>query len=152
MIGADRLVYQLLQGIKADVTEDLSAKNISKGDLGMVPILKISGDMIYGEIQANHYWYYLVHGRKPGKQPPIDSILEWLEKKGITADISLRSLAFLVARKIGRVGTDIYLGKRPALALDAIIAKRQEEFEAEFLPMMQKDIQEMIFAKFKLSN
>jgi hypothetical protein len=115
-------------------------------------MFKISGEVRSGELYAKHYWYSLVHGRKPGKMPPIDSILDWLTNKGITADISLRSLAFLIARKIGRVGTDIYLGKRPGLALDEIIAKRQEEFDKVFIPAMTEEVSTLIFAKFKLSQ
>jgi hypothetical protein len=45
-------------------------------------------------------------GRKPGKMPPIQAILDWLIAKKIGANpAKLRGLAFGIARKIGRVGT-----------------------------------------------
>jgi len=49
-----------------------------------------------------------VHG-SGGKMPPIDLILEWMKRKGIRpkgkqTPGSLRSLAFLIARKIGKHG------------------------------------------------
>lgn len=51
---------------------------------------------------------YLFTGRPPGKQPPSQAILQWIQAKGITAqaeqEISLSSLAYLIARKIGREG------------------------------------------------
>lgn len=40
-------------------------------------------------------------GRKPGKMPPVESILLWVRRK-LGGD---RSVAFLVARSIGRKGT-----------------------------------------------
>lgn len=47
-------------------------------------------------------------GRPPGKQPPSEAIVNWIEAKGIASqienEISITSLAFLIARKIGREG------------------------------------------------
>ena len=45
-------------------------------------------------------------GRKPGKMPPIQAIVDWLIAKKVGRDpAKLRGLAFGIARKIGRVGT-----------------------------------------------
>lgn len=44
-------------------------------------------------------------GRRPGKQPPTDAILLWATRKlGLTGN-EARSAAFLIARAIGRRGT-----------------------------------------------
>lgn len=63
---------------------------------------------LFGE----HYTYYLVNGRKAGKMPPVKAIKQWIEDKGIASNIkgkiSVSSLAFLIARKIGREGTRYY--------------------------------------------
>lgn len=49
-----------------------------------------------------------INGRDPGKPPPSQAIEEWLIKKGIAArlekGITISSLAFLIARKIARLG------------------------------------------------
>jgi hypothetical protein len=54
------------------------------------------------------YAEQLQYGRLPGKQPPSHVIEEWIVDKGIAnqieGDISISSLAFLIARKIGREG------------------------------------------------
>lgn len=51
---------------------------------------------------------YSPDGRKPGKQPPSEAIEQWLKDKGIASrlekEITVTSLAFLIARKIGREG------------------------------------------------
>jgi hypothetical protein len=49
-----------------------------------------------------------INGRGPGKPPPSAAIEQWLVQKGIAArlgsEISVSSLAFLIARKIARQG------------------------------------------------
>lgn len=54
------------------------------------------------------YAQQLELGRRAGKQPPVDVIEKWIFDKQIQIDndISSRSLAFLIARKIGREGWD----------------------------------------------
>ena len=49
-----------------------------------------------------------INGRGPGKAPPSAVIQQWITQKGIAArlgkEISVSSLAFLIARKIARMG------------------------------------------------
>lgn len=61
---------------------------------------------VIGRLTGAEYSYYADNGRRPGKRPPIDTIEKWINDKQIRLDnISVRSLAFLIARKIGREGT-----------------------------------------------
>jgi hypothetical protein len=51
-------------------------------------------------------------GRGKGKWPPRGSIEDWIERKGIIAKgITRKSLAFLIARKIGEYGTRLHRGE-----------------------------------------
>jgi hypothetical protein len=62
-------------------------------------------------LEIGSTWKYirvLETGRKPGKRPPMQPILEWVETKVRPTDISAKSLAFLIARKIGKEGTLLY--------------------------------------------
>lgn len=45
------------------------------------------------------------NGRKPGRMPPVDAIQLWVIRKGIAGRDDSRSVAFLIARAIGRRGT-----------------------------------------------
>lgn len=60
------------------------------------------------KLLGNKYAEQLEYGRKSGKQPPIAVIKQWIIDKGIVnkikGDISVSSLAFLIARKIGKEG------------------------------------------------
>jgi hypothetical protein len=99
------------------------------------------------ELWGSHYFFYQVHGRKPGKQPPMVDILEWIESKHIEpVDISKKSLAFLIARKIGQAGTDIYTGKVPALAIPAIIELELQGLERDLTEYYGEKIDSTIIA------
>ena len=58
------------------------------------------------------YWKYVEYGRRPGKMPPIQAILDWIKVKPvIPREINghlptERQLAFLIARSIGENGTE----------------------------------------------
>lgn len=68
------------------------------------------------------YWQYVEYGRRPGKFPPPDKILEWVRiKPVIPRPLSNgklpteKQLAFLIGRKIAREG----IAPTPALATSA---------------------------------
>lgn len=93
---------------------DLIKKHI---DLGMkssgqwVNTIESITERLSGKIVAQHYTEQLVDGRKPGKFPPIKMIEKWIVDKGIQSleeKISISSLAYLIARKISREGTDYF--------------------------------------------
>jgi len=63
------------------------------------------------------YWRYAENGRGPGRMPPEGSLLKWMEFKqilpapmtlanGRTVIPSMKSLEYLIRRKIGRDGTE----------------------------------------------
>lgn len=60
---------------------------------------EVSSSMFYAPIQEE--------GRKPGKRPPADALLLWVQRK-LGAPDNAESVAFLIARKIGREGTKGY--------------------------------------------
>ena len=58
------------------------------------------------------YAYFVEHGRRAGKRPPVDekreggqSLMDWVKKRGLASDPKdIKQIAFLIARKIGRTG------------------------------------------------
>ena len=71
------------------------------------------GDYTYTiYVKMKDYWYYVENGRKAGKWPPIDNILNWIKIKPVLPRPNAKGklptpqqLAFLIARKIGEEGT-----------------------------------------------
>ena len=89
----------------------------ASGDLGQsigFNIKKTSKGLDMNVVMLD-YWGAVDGGRKKGKQPPINKILEWLTYPNVrdkmrggqsdAAFVNPESLAFLIARKIGKQGT-----------------------------------------------
>lgn len=71
----------------------------------------VNGNEYAIELNLEDYWYYVENGRKPGKFPPPDKILQWIKMKPILpqpmANGKLpteKQLAFLIGRKIANEG------------------------------------------------
>ena len=88
---------------------------IASGDLlNNIEYEVTRGDFTYTiYVKMKDYWFYVENGRKAGKWPPIDNILNWIKIKPVlprpNAEGKLptpQQLAFLIARKIGEEGTE----------------------------------------------
>ena len=88
---------------------------IASGDLlNNIEYEVTRGDFTYTiYVKMRDYWYYVENGRKAGKWPPIQNILDWIKIKAMlprpNAEGKLptpQQLAFLIARKIGEEGTE----------------------------------------------
>ena len=100
---------------------------------------------ITGEISLASYWKYVEYGRRPGKFPPLQNILDWIKIKpviprpvnGLKAP-SEKQLAFLISRKIARDG--IKAGNQLQEALEITWSK----WENTLSQSISEDIQRMV--------
>lgn len=102
--------------VPKEVIEEALAKAIEvlkdkHEDLGMTASGRWKEEL-EGEAQTNlgiikgaKYTYQLVHGRKPGKRPPISALTSWVEDKFGYRGQEAKSMAFAVANKIAERGT-----------------------------------------------
>lgn len=72
--------------------------------------IDVSGNLSEVTFNAPEYWKYANYGRPPGKIPPVSAIEEWITRRRIvpesnTSTPNATSLAYAIARKIGRKGT-----------------------------------------------
>lgn len=98
------------------IIEDLAAQSEK------VPVSEFRTEVtqIEGKLYAPDWFQYMIYGRGPGKQPPPDRMLAWVQKNPSLfsgSGISEKSMAFLIGRKIGREGTDVFQGKRKGIDL-----------------------------------
>lgn len=106
-------IKQLLQQFIQAVREDLAQQNInasSKLSQSLKSVVKQKGKWIEISISLEDYWKYIEYGTRP-HFPPIQAIRKWIDVKPVlprpmkgklpTKD----QLAFLIARKISKVGT-----------------------------------------------
>ena len=126
------IISAYLNAITEAIKEDASAK----GQKIPVASFRVEADQVSGRLYAADYFQYLVAGRGPGKFPPPEKMEEYIRKnlhildsaRDIYRNISIKSLAFLIGRKIAKKGTDIYEGKAQGIDMQASIEGPMENF------------------------
>lgn len=117
------------------VEDSLIQDAASKGQKFPVSSLHFAVDANGGELYGARYIKYLISGRGPGKQPPVQNMRDWVSKNPDVLDrlrqiykyITAEQAAFLIGRKIGREGTDIYQGKKPGVDLRGSLEKHMPD-------------------------
>ena len=144
----DALTFNNLQRVLDDFTKDVAetyrglllrdGKNAT-GEL-ISSIRPMTPELVDGTFECSlslaPHWKYVENGRKAGKFPPIDNILEWVKAKPPLArpnrldrkETSQKQLAFLVARKIATKG--IQPGNQLSEALDIVYARWKDRIDA----------------------
>lgn len=120
----------------SDLIEGLRDDAATKGQKFPADKLRFEADELGGKLFGPHYVQYLFYGRGPGKQPPPEAMTAWAEAnpdileraRAVYKKITAQQLGFLVGRKIGREGTDIYSGKRPGIDLLGVADKSMPDF------------------------
>lgn len=117
------LTHDIIQKFLDQVIANIKADAASKGQKIPANSFRTEVTNDGGVLYAANYFKYLVSGRPPGKQPPPEKMLEWVEQnphifeyfKTIYENITHKGLAYIVGRKIGREGTAIYRGDKPGI-------------------------------------
>ena len=144
----DTLTFNNLQQVLDDFTKDVAetyrglllrdGKNAT-GEL-ISSIKPMTPELVDGAFECSlslaPHWKYVENGRKAGKFPPIDNILEWVKAKPQLArpnrldrkEIAPKQLAFLVARKIAAKG--IQPGNQLEEAIDIVYARWKDRIDA----------------------
>lgn len=96
-------------------------------------------------LQLEDYWKYVEYGRKAGKFPPVNKILEWIRIKPVlpypNKDGRLpteNQLAFLISRSIAENG--IEAGNQLEKTVDEI----KDEFTLRLIDALDKDLRNAI--------
>lgn len=113
--GLKRVGAKILATAKENLQKNNSIATGQVRNSGVVEAKENDIDVVFKSLHASAVEF----GRRAGKQPPTDNILEWIKKKGIADTTTARggrrkrgedfykrakSLAYLIARKIGKFG------------------------------------------------
>lgn len=131
--------------------EDIRSKSVTRygpvnasGDLANS--IRFEADETGLRVYGLDYIYYLEFGRQPGKFPPRQPIIDWIQAKGISFDIPIESLAFLIQRKIATEGTTAWEQGGTDLVSgvinDELISEIQTAFSDDFIKTITSDIYE----------
>lgn len=124
-----------------------ASKNLSDTITARVDVQDTSFAVV---LNMAEYWAYIEHGTRP-HFPPISAILKWVQVKPVVPQPdangkipSERSLAYLIARKISKVGTE---GKPD---LQEASEKTFNEFHDALVSAMAQDATRMVLTMFNL--
>ena len=142
------MTFNNLQQVLDDFTKDVAeiykslllrdGKNAT-GEL-ISSIKPMTPELVNGAFECSlslaPHWKYVENGRRPGKFPPIDNILEWVKVKPELArpnrldrkELTPKQLAFLVARKIATKG--IQPGNQLEEAIDIVYTRWKDRIDA----------------------
>ncbi len=107
--------------------------------------INVNGPESVSIFTPNHF-QFAKYGRGPGKKPPLDPILKWVNKKGIIFDgTTKRGTAFVIQKSIGEKGTSNYVPNAPN-ALQELINENVDSFtkklSGEVLKFQTKKVDE----------
>ncbi len=125
------------------VRDDMASQNAK------VPEMRVEATQIEGKLFAPDWFQYMIYGRGPGKQPPPDKILAWVNRNpSLLADarnkwkyITSSGLAYLIGRKIGQSGTRIWRGEAKGVDFLGAIERNLPELRQELIEEEKEKIQ-----------
>lgn len=88
-----------------------------------------------GQLFGADYIKYLVFGRSPGKFPPPDKMLKFVQDnpdifaaaKAVFKNLTEKGLAYMIGRKLAKEGSDIYQGKKRGVDMLGVMEKNMPE-------------------------
>lgn len=92
-------------------------------------------------VELEDYWYYVENGRKAGKMPPIQPIIEWIENKPVPPKVeglTVKQQAYAIARGIGKNGT------QPRPFFKKAVEQTWKQFKDEIAEAVQTDVNDYI--------
>jgi len=148
--------YRMKRKVGRNYTNAVASGTLEKS---LAYRLKIKGKSIdisiYAKGKASQYFLARENGRRPGKQPPVSAILEWMRIKPIrlrdkesgkikkSTESLKKQVAFLIARKIGRDGIKGWH------AFDYAMENIWDEYEAKVVEAYGKDFNAVIENQLK---
>ncbi len=107
----EQILKQKLQNELVKIVEELKAKHIELGQKATgewIDSLEIEINGRKGTLYGADYTPALTKGRSPGALPPINPLQQWAEIKLGVSPSESRGVAFAIAKKIQREGTEIH--------------------------------------------
>ncbi len=117
------------------VIDGLQADAQAKGQKFPIKSLSHKETNEGGQLSGADYIKYLIFGRAPGKFPPPDAMLDYVEKnpdifakaKEVFKYLTQKGLAYMIGRKLAREGSDIYQGKKEGIDFLGVMEKNMPE-------------------------
>ena len=147
---AQEAIAIYLQRVSKRIKDDQEQKDlVASGESLNSHVITINKNN--NTLEAASYYPFIVEGRGPGKQPPPDVILDWLTERNIQPrdeDMSLKSLAFLIGRKMGREGNAIFRGEKEGIDILEIATESEGVLYRQIGKIMADQVTDSILNTF----
>lgn len=106
-------------------------------------LLQHNGSRFEVSLELADYWKYVEYGRRSGKFPPVDKILNWIRVKPVLPRPyngklpTEQQLAFLISRKIAREGT------KARNILELTLEELNEEYDDKISEALTLDLSDI---------
>jgi len=159
-VGRPTKVEEGLTDWAVRVAEEMQAEQVAKHFVASGRSLK-SYEVVITKNTVELFWASYLHfslegiGRQPGKQPPLNAIVQWLIDKKIKPEgkTTLRGLAYIIARKMGEEGNLVFRGARSGIDLDDILENSFDDIKNEMaLEVSQEAALQMSFKEKQLTK
>lgn len=107
--------------------------------------IEFSNNKMQGLIDIASYWKYIEYGRRPGKFPPVNKILDWIKVKPVVPrpmnglkPSTEKQLAFLISRKIARDGI------KPGNQFSEALRLSWDKYESQISDAINKDLDKYV--------
>ncbi len=147
LLLGNQLVEEFLTGIQQEMIAYLDANNRNASGRSAASIQVQNVSNTGGQLIGADWIEYTFRGRGPGKMPPMNAIIDWLNSRGLP-----RGMAWSIAKKIAEQGTALYrelhaLGKQSIL--DDIITQEKitkfiEDLTAIYTAQIQSEINSIL--------
>ncbi len=131
-------IEQLLEEFKDILSEVLKKYGLEESNLIKRMTISYDGTTVF--FNFPDYVQYVENGRRSGRKPPVNKILEWMNDKkiGTPNGVSRESIAYAIATVIGKRG----IKARPFL----------EDFTSATIDIISLNILSGIFDKLNINN
>ena len=99
-------IVEILKQMKSDIEANIDASGVSATGKSRNSLSVVEYDKGVKLVSSFKYFAVLETGRRPGKMPPVNPIVDWIYARGLQkeTDAKTRGFAFAIAKKIGGEG------------------------------------------------
>lgn len=99
-------IVEILKQMKSDIEANIDAAGVSATGKSRNSLSVVEYDKGVKLVSSFKYFAVLETGRRPGKMPPVNPIVDWIYARGLQkeTDAKTRGFAFAIAKKIGKEG------------------------------------------------
>lgn len=143
-----RHLKKLMEGISKEQKGIMTARRMdATGESRSLIDYKIEGNK--ATLLGPAHIEFMERGRGPGKFPPEEPILNWVKAKGLSSD-NIKSLVFLIRRKIAREGTVLHrTNQKTGILSKAITPERIRSILPEYVRDKRVEIRSNFVKAFK---